>query len=368
MKRFFLIPLLLLFFLPLFSVTAHAEPLSDQIGRVTEVNGMMDTLPEDVRDITGEPASSTYDAQGALHRLWDRLIEELHRQLRDDLSFASKLIALGLFCSLAKILAGKGSGGEYIEIAGCCSAAAVTTAGMDSMVGQVTGVIDQMVDYSHAALPAVFTAAAATGAAITASARYAASCLAFDVLIGASRRFLIPLIYGYLALSLSASLYDNALLQALRRAVKWCVTLGMTGLTLAFSAYLSLTGLITGSSDALAIKTTRTIISHALPVVGGLLSDSASVLLAAAAMIKNAAGTASLLAVCALCVGPLATLLVRMLVYKASAAVIGLLPTGRISCLINDVGTVLGLLLGVLGCCAVILFLSFTSAVKVVAP
>ena len=360
--------IVLLLLLPMFSVKAYAAPLPEQVGAITDVSGMMDSLPEDVKEISGEPEGLAYDSQGALRRLWDRLLEQLNRQLRENLRFAAELTALGFFCSMAATLAGNETSAAYIEIAGCCGAAVLMTAGVDSMVGQVTATIDQMVDYSRAALPAVFTAAAATGAAITASARYAAACLAFDVLISASRRFLIPLIYGYLALSLSESMYDNALLQALRRAAKWCATLGMTGLTLAFSAYISLTGLITGSSDAIAVKTTRSLISHTLPVVGGLLADSASVLLSAAAAIKNAAGTASLVAVCALCIGPLAGLLVKMLLYKGAAAVMGLLPSGRLPRLVGDMGTVLGMLLGLLGCCAAILFLSFMSAIKVVAP
>ena len=56
----------------------------------------------------------------------------------------------------------------------------------------------------------------------------------------------------------------------------------MTGMTIAFTAYINLTGLISGSADAAAIRTAKTLISTVLPVVGGIASDASSAVLAAA--------------------------------------------------------------------------------------
>ena len=94
----------------------------------------------------------------------------------------------------------------------------------------------------------------------------------------------------------------------------------MTLMTSAFCLYISLSGAISGSADALAVKTTKSVIASAFPIVGGILSDSAAAMLSAAGLIKNSAGVFCLIAVCALCAGPFALLSVKMLVFKLSSA------------------------------------------------
>ena len=140
----------------------------------------------------------------------------------------------------------------------------------------------------------------------------------------------------------------------------------MTAMTIAFSAYIGMTGLVAGSIDAAAIKTARTVISTSLPVVGGIISDASGAVLSAASVIKNSAGVFGLIAVCALCAGPFAVLSVRMLVLKAAAAASDMVPNSRLSGLISSVSAAMGLLLGLLGCCGIMLFISITAGIKAV--
>ncbi len=64
----------------------------------------------------------------------------------------------------------------------------------------------------------------------------------------------------------------------------------MTGMTISFTAYIGMTGVITSSTDAAAVKTVRTVISTVLPVVGGMISDASGSVLAAAGVIRSCAG------------------------------------------------------------------------------
>ena len=56
-----------------------------------------------------------------------------------------------------------------------------------------------------------------------------------------------------------------------------------------------------------------------------------------------------------------------MLLYKAAAAVSDMLPGGRLSALIRDLGTVFGMLLGLVGCCGFMLFFSIFAGIRTVA-
>ena len=359
--------LLVLLLCPLFVTSARAEGLLEETGRSVGLEALEEALPEEQREISGTlTVDGGYDTGGALRRLWDRLLTDSLAQLKEDLRYAAALVAIAALCAMAGALCTGKAIPEYIQVAGCCAASMLIAGNMDSVIAQAASALAQLSDYSKAAIPAVFTAAAACGAVVSASARYGAVCLAIDVLMSAAQRLVIPLIYAYLAVSVSSSIFSNQLLKAAARITKWCATTVMTGITIVVSGYITVTGLIAGSGDAVAVKTARTVISGTLPVVGGILSDAAAVVLSAASIIKNAAGAFSLIAVCALCAGPFAVLSVKMLVFRAAAA--DMLPGGKLSGLINDVGTALSMLLGLVGCCGIMLFISIMSAIKVVTP
>ena len=343
---------------PLFVTTAYAEGIYEETAQTVGVYAVEEALPEAQREISGPLViDGGYDSQSALKRRWDVFLESVTRQLREDLKYAAGLVAIAVLCSMAGALCTGKSAPEYINLAGCCAAAMMIAGNMDSIIAQAAAALAQLSDYSKAAIPAIFTAAAACGAVVSASVKYAAVCLAIDVIMSAAQRFVIPLIYAFLAISVSASLFPNSMLKAAARMTKWCATTVMTVITIVFSSYITITGLIAGSSDVVAVKTARTVISSTLPVVGGIISDAASVVLSAASIIKNSAGAFSLIAVCALCAGPFAVLSVKMLVFRAVAAAADMLPGGRLSALINDIGTALSMLLGLVGCCGIMLFI-----------
>lgn len=184
----------------------------------------------------------------------------------------------------------------------------------------------------------------------------------------ASQRLALPLVCLYIALAVSLSLFENSILRALLDVSKWALTTGMTVLTMAFGAYLSLTGLLAGSTDALALKATKTVLARSLPVVGGLLADSAGVLLSAASVVKNSLGVFSLVAVCALCVVPLTVYAAKLLVYRAVAACVGFLQEPRLPALLGRLAAAYGMLLGLIGCNACMLFLAVVSGIRASAP
>lgn len=353
--------------LPCMVVPAYA--VYDDAARDAGIYAVEDYLPDDVRNIGGAlDISGGYDSGSALGRLWQRFIDFLGEQLRNSVDDLVGLASISVFCSMAASLVTDKRMPEYINIAACCAAGALICGSFGGFVTQTADAINRLSDYSRAAMPAVFTAAAACGAVTSSTAKYAAACLAIDVLISAANKLVIPLIYSFLAVNFSCALFENPMLRALSRFIKWLTTTLMTGLTLAFTAYISFTAVISGSADAVAVKTAKTVISSSLPVVGGILSDTASTVLAAAAMIRNSAGVFSMIAVGAMCIGPFALLSVKMTLFKAAAAVADMMPNSRLSAMLRDTGTAVGMLLGLLGCCAIMLFVSFTAAIKAVTP
>lgn len=360
--------LAILLIIPFFSATCYAEELYDSAAEDLGVYAVEEGLSQEEREISGElELSGDYDTGGALSRLWKSLLEKISTEIKAELKSVFAVAAISVFCAVGMSVCAEKGMGEYISMAACVAVSAVLAGSMDGIVSSATSALNRLSDYSKAAMPAVFSAAAACGAVVSSPAKYAAVCLALDVLMSVAQKLIIPLIYCFIAISITGSISPNSLLSTAGRVVKWTATTVMTGLTIAFSAYIGLTGLITGSTDATAVKTAKTVISSSLPVVGGIISDAAAVVLSAASIIKNSAGVFCLVAVCALCAGPFAMLSVKVFLFKISAAVADMIPGGRLSALLNDIGTAMSMLLGLVGCCGIMLFISFMAAIKVVA-
>ncbi|MGI5976533.1 MAG: stage III sporulation protein AE [Candidatus Limivicinus sp.] len=364
MKKF----VLLLLILPFFTVSAHADELIDEAAEIAGVNELNEALPDDAGEISGKiDSNGKYDSKAALGRLWNKIVKNIVDELRDSVKTAAALVGIGLVTSLAGTLCRDKNIAGYINAAAVCSGALVLVNGISSIISQTSDALERLSEYSKAALPAVFTAAASCGAAVSSSAKYGIACISIDLLMGIAQSAVIPLAYAFLALSLSNSIFESPMLKSCQRLTKWLATTLMTVFIFAFSTIITVSGIVSGSADALSVKAARTVISTVLPVVGGIISDAASSVLLAASAIKNSAGVMSLIAVCALCAGPFVMLSVKMLVFRAAAAACELIPNIRLSAFINDVGKALSILLGLLGCCAIMMFISFMSAIKAVA-
>lgn len=365
MKRILLILLLC----PLFASRCYADDLFSQVETWSGAAQIETALPDEVKEINGTMRlDGSYDTDGAIQRLLGRFSKLLSEEFFSSLKAVAALFVLSLFCMTAESVFSNKEFQDTVDRIACCSATLFVFGNFTQMLDQAAETIRNLSDFAHVLLPVIFTASAAGGAVLSATAKYSGACLAMDVLITAAQNYVLPMIYLFFTLTITQSLYDNSVLQMLSRLCKWGVTSLLTVLTMSFGAYLSLTGLISGSHDALAVKTARTVISRSLPIVGGLLADSASVLLSAASLIRNSVGIFAMIAVCAFCVGPVAAYSIKLLLLRGLAAVVDFIPGARLPKLITAMSNVYAMLLGLLGSCAAILFVAVVSGIKAVSP
>lgn len=79
--------------------------------------------------------------------------------------------------------------------------------------------------------------------------------------------------------------------------VKNVVSWSLKTILTVFTTYMTVTGVVSGTTDAAALKATKVTISSVVPVVGGILSDASEAVLVSAGLMKNAAGIYGILAV-----------------------------------------------------------------------
>ncbi|MGN1002103.1 MAG: stage III sporulation protein AE [Oscillospiraceae bacterium] len=344
------------------SLPAHAaESLEDSLG----VDTLTDALPESAEEALDGLTAADADFDSGLSRLWDYAASKLAEAVGQALRPAVLVVAIALVCSLAGSL--KTAGGfDFVCFGGCAAVALTALRDVNSVTALGAATLTELSDFSKALLPTLTTAAAASGAVSSASAKYAAAALFLDVLLSAANGLLLPLIGAYaVCVAAGAAIGDSRLdgaAKLMKRLCKW----GMTALAAAFTAYLGVSGLVASGADAAATKAAKAVLSAALPVVGKMVSDASESLVAGAGLLRNTVGVFGLLAVLAVCVTPFLQLGVRYLLFKAAAAVAESIAGSALGRLIDGIGSVYGMVLGLVGTAAVFLFISILSLIRTV--
>ena len=350
----------------LLAAPARADSLDGELYERFGVGDLEEALPEAANEaLSGAGVEEAMEPEGLLARLWDAALEALAEQWSKAAGGALKLVAVAALCALASGFA-DAAAEKYVGLAGCLAVAAVTATDAGAWIGRAMEAVDELAAFSRALLPCLTATAAAGGMAGSAAAKYAATSLFMDVLITLSRTLLLPMAYALLAVRTAGAALGSGALDGAARLIKWLCAALTTLVMTAFTLWLTLSSAVSGAADAAASRAAKTAISAALPVVGGIISDAASTLVAGAGLLRSAIGALGLAAVLAVCLAPFAALGLRYLLYKAAAALAGAFADSRLAGLISDIGGVFALALGVTGACAAMLFISVISFVKAV--
>ena len=151
--------------------------------------------------------------------------------------------------------------------------------------------------------------------------------------------------------------------EMIKAAISWSLKTVLT----VFTTYMSITGVVSGTTDAAALKAMKVTISTVVPVVGGILSDASESVLVSAALMKNAAGIYGIFAVLSLALGPFLRIGIHYLLLKTSAFFCGLFGSKSVVSMIEDFSSALGLMLAVTGCMCLLQLIGVVCFMKGVA-
>lgn len=346
---------------------APVPPVIEEQAEAMGADGVTEDLPESARDLLGELSlSDTAMGDKGFKAILTAIRDSATGIFRSALGAAAKILAVILLCTAACSAMNEGNVRDMVNFGGVVAVSAIAAGNVHSFIGLGMETLTTLSVYSKALLPTMCAAAASAGAFTSASAKYAATALFMDILITISVNIILPLISIYLAAVIANAALTKDSLANVAKLLKWGCTTALTLLMLAFTAYLGISGLITGKADAVAASLTKSALGTVLPVVGGILSNTAETLVAGAGMLRNAIGVFGLFAVVAVCLTPFLNLGLHYLVYKGTAAFAEALADKRMATLISDIGAAFGMLLALVGAGGMMLFFSVISSMRAV--
>ena len=295
-----------------------------------------------------------------------QLLRNAVQRLRPDLAEASRvsLAVVAVVLLIAILQSFSGTVKTTADFAGAAAVSAVLLLSANSMIRLGADTVTEMSEYGKLLLPVMTAAMAAQGGVTTSAALYSGTALFNTVLTSLVSRLLVPMVYLHLALSAANSAVGEDLLKRMRDTVKGSVSWCLKTLLTVFTTYMSITGVVSGTTDAAALKATKVTISSVVPVVGGILSDASEAVLVSAGLAKNAAGLYGIFAILAVFLGPFLRIGIHYLLLKATAAICGIFGTKRMTELIGDFSTAMGLLLAMTGAACLLLLISTVCFLK----
>ena len=153
-------------------------------------------------------------------------------------------------------------------------------------------------------------------------------------------------------------------LKKVKDFIKWLMTWGLKIVLYIFTGYIGITGVVSGATDAAAVKAAKLTLTGMVPVVGGILSDASEAVLVGAGIMKNAAGIYGMLAIIAIVLTPFMRIGVQYLLLKLAAAVCSAFECKTATELIDSFSGAMGLLLGMTGAMCVMLLVSVACFMK----
>ena len=291
-----------------------------------------------------------------------RAIAELNPHISDAAGVCVTIIVIVMLISILGNLSGKSA--KTVSLAGVIAIGSALLAPSGSLIKLGVETVEALSEYGKLLLPVMTAALAAEGGAATSTALYTGTVLFNSILTVAITKLLIPMLYAFIALSIAKAALNEQVLQNLHGFLKWLITWILKISIYLFTGYLGITGVISGSVDAAAVKAAKLAISGSIPVVGNIISDASETILVSAGIMKNAAGTYGMLAILATWIGPFLQIGVQYLTLKITAAVSGVFGCKQAVSLVESFSGAMGFLVAMTGTICLLLLISTVCFMK----
>lgn len=309
------------------------------------------------------PDSGSHLMPAETNRFGDGLLELLKKAcalIRPDLTEAvglsTGIIASVLLVNILRTFSGFSK--DMVNLSGTVIVSIQLLTSANSMIRLGCDTINELSNYGKLLLPVMAASLAAQGGVTSSTALYVGTT-AFDTLLSSLvARLFTPMVFLLLTVGIAGCALGDDTLKKMQEMVKSIVTWCLKTILIAYTAYMGITGVVSGTTDAAALKAAKLTISTVVPVVGGILSDASEAVLVSVGTMKNAAGIYGILAAAAIFLEPFLKIGAHYLVLKGTGAVCTVLDSKGFGSLLDVFSTAMGLILAMTGTCCLLLLIS----------
>ena len=241
----------------------------------------------------------------------------------------------------------------------------IIMANFSDIVKMVQDTATNLVAFMNMLIPLLITLMLSTGSIVTSSVIQPIILFMINFIGNIIQNIIIPFIMIYISLiiisKLSEQIKIDKFTKFLKSGIVWFLGIVLT----IFVGVVSLEGTLSSSVDGITAKTTKAVVSSAIPVVGKILGDAVDTVLGCGIILKNAVGLVGVIIVIGICVVPILKLLALTLAYKLLAGISQPIADEKITDLLEQIGDVFKMFLAILSSISVMIIIGTTLVLKI---
>ena len=268
---------------------------------------------------------------------------ELIDALRNCISLLAVSILIGILDNIWSVKT------KTINLVSTISISVLLISPAESLFHLGVSTVQQIVEYGKLLFPVLAAALSAQGGTTSSTALYCGTLIFMNILSSGVLAIAIPILYVYLCLCIADKGFGDGFLKGCCDFIKWLLTWSMKIIIFLFTAYLSLTGVISGAVDASAVKAAKMAMNGAVPILGGAMADASETVLVSAQLMKNTVGVNGLLVIFSLWISPFLTIGIHYLLLKITGAACSAFGSKQSVGILGDFACAMGFVLAMVG-------------------
>lgn len=344
-KIFLSVVILLFLVLPKTSLAVSTENTNEELNNNEKSFGIGTFLSEaekytediDISEIYNSSISGNLDNT----KILKYIIKLLGGNLQNALATISGVIIIVIIHSILKTISENLGNESVAQIAYYIQYVLIVTLIMSNFSSIISSVRDSIADltsFSNTLIPLLTTLMIATGNVVTSHMIEPILLLVITFIGNFITNVLIPIILVSTALAIISKVSEQVQVDKLAKFLKkgsvWVLTMVLT----LFFSLATIEGGITSGLDGMTLKAGKSVVSNAIPVVGGILGDAIDTVLGYSNIIKNAVGVVGIFVIVSICIKPILNLTALTITYYLGAALCQPIADKKIVSLIEQMG------------------------------
>jgi stage III sporulation protein AE len=305
-----------------------------------------------------EPASFGRD-------LWF-IIRSMLKEITPSMSEAMNICAsaMALQMLIATLHSFSGIAKKTIDLVAVIGLSTLLLTPSKALINMGIETIQSICEYNKLLLPVITGALAAQGGTTTSAALYAGTVVLDTFLSIAISKVILPMLYAYIALGIAAIAINEPILKQLLDFLKWLMNWLLKITIYIFAGYMGITGVISGTVDAAALKAAKIAVSGGVPVIGKVVSESSDTILLSAGVVKNAVGVYGMLVIMAMWLIPFIRIGTQYVLLKITGGISSLYADKHSVSVVQHISSVMGYILAITSTVCLLMLISIVCFLK----
>ena len=318
----------------------------------------------DLNNILNQAIQGKVDNKTIFQKILKLLGTEINTSLRTLISILVIIVIHGILKSITDSLENKNIS-QIIYFVQYILIVTLIMSNFTEIINLVKNTANDLVGFINMLMPLLLTLMIYTGSIATSSVLEPVILFAINLIGNLIKDILIPVVFIIVIFSIISKISDRIQIEKLSKFLRSSVVWGLGVILTIFVGVVSLEGTLSSSIDGITAKTAKTAVSTVIPVVGKILGDVIDSVLGCGIILKNAIGIVGVIVVISICIMPIIKIAILCVMYSLASAIIQPIADDKIVKILDEMGGVFKLLLGILCSLSVLLIVGITLVVKI---